>query len=105
MPRKAIDRKHGAPLFLTQRFMMQVILNAAEIEILFRQDPATQRNGGYQSLLVRLQRNTDRTTGALTLTTKDLERIPRYAFDYGNGGWEGRLMGIFQRHLGARLGR
>ncbi len=85
--------------------MMQVTLNSAEKEVLFRQDPATQRNGGYQSLLVRLQNNTDRTTGALSLTSRDLERIPRYAFDYGNGGWEGRLMSIFRRHLGARLGR
>ncbi len=85
--------------------MRQILLNAAEMEVLFRQDPGTQRDGGYQSLLVRLQGNTDRTTGALTLTDNDLERIPRYAFDYGNGGWEGRLKGIFERHLGAQLGR
>jgi hypothetical protein len=85
--------------------MRQVTLNGKEIEILFRQDPATRRDGGYQSLLVRLQNNTDRASGALALTSGDLERIPRYAFDYGNGGWEGRLMGIFRRHLGARLGR
>jgi hypothetical protein len=79
--------------------MRQITLNEAEMEVLSRQDPRTRRNGGYQSLLVRLQKNTDRSTGALTLTATDLERIPRYAFDYGNGGWEGRLMGIFQRHL------
>jgi len=85
--------------------MIPVTLNTAEIEVLFRQDPATQRDGGYQSLLVRLQNNTDRATGALTLTDSDLERIQRYAFDYGNGGWEDRLTGIFQRHLGAQLGR
>jgi hypothetical protein len=30
-------------------------------------------------------------TGLLTPTRRDLERIPRYAFDYGNGGWENRL--------------
>lgn len=84
---------------------MRVTLNTEETEILFRQDPATQRNGGYQGLLVRLQGNTNRTTGELLLSDSDLERIPRYAFDYGNGGWEGRLMGIFQRHLGNRLGR
>ena len=86
-------------------FMMRVTLNAIEMEILFRQDPTTQRNGGYQRLLVRLQKNTHRSTGELALSDSDLERIPRYAFDYGNGGWEGRLTGIFQRHLGDRLGR
>ena len=44
---------------------MRVTLNATEIEILLRQDPTTQRNGGYQSLLVRLQKHTDRSTGEL----------------------------------------
>jgi hypothetical protein len=85
--------------------MMQVTLNAGEIEILFRQDPRRERRGGYQGFLVRLQRKTDRTSGALTLTDSDLEKIPRYAFDYGNGGWEDRLRGVFERHLGPRLGR
>jgi hypothetical protein len=84
---------------------MDIILNAGEMEILFRQDPGTARRGGYQSLLVRLQRNTNRQSGALTLTETDLEKIPRYAFIYGNGGWEGRLRGIFERHLGATLRR
>jgi hypothetical protein len=84
---------------------MRVTLNPGEMEVLFRQDPRTKRNGGYQSLLVRLQKNTNQSTGALTLTDSDLERIPRYAFDYGNGGWEARLMSIFRRHLGTRLGR
>jgi hypothetical protein len=45
-----------------RRFMMRLTLNAIEMEILFRQDPTTQRNGGYQGLLVRLQKNTDRGT-------------------------------------------
>jgi len=39
------------------------------------------------------------------LTDVDLERIPRYAFDYGNGGFEGRLRRIFERHLGPNLNR
>jgi hypothetical protein len=84
---------------------MDVALNTAELEILFRQDPRTERRGGYQSFLVQLQRKTERGTGALRLSASDLERIPRYAFDYGNGGWEGRLRGIFERHLGSQLGR
>ena len=84
---------------------MNVTLSNGEMEILFRQDPRTERRGGYQSFLVRLQRNTDQPSGALRLTDSDLEKIPRYAFDYGNGGWENRLLGIFERHLGARLGR
>ena len=54
-------------------------------------------------LLVKLQRQTDRTSGRIVLHDDDLERIPRYAFTYGNGGWEDRLTTIFSRHLGARL--
>jgi hypothetical protein len=84
---------------------MEVILSTQEMEILFLQDPRTRRRGGYQSFLVQLQRKTDRASGNLILTATDLEKIPRYAFDYGNGGWEDRLRGIFERHLGSQLGR
>ena len=84
---------------------MQVTLTESEMAVLFRQDPRTRRDGGFQSFLVRLQRKTDRATGALVLTASDLERIPRYAFDYGNGGWEGRLKKVFGRVLGPSLGR
>lgn len=84
---------------------MNVTLSAGEMDALFLQDSRTRRNGGYQSFLVKLQEKTNRATGALSLSDSDLERIPRYAFDYGNGGWEGRLKSIFERHLGTRLGR
>lgn len=85
--------------------MITVHLDAAELELLFRQDPATKDDGGWQRLLVTLQEMTDENTGELTLTPRILERIPRYAFDYHQGGWEDRLKGIFQRTLGVNLGR
>jgi hypothetical protein len=84
---------------------MKVFLDKRESEILFRQPPETAHDGGFQKLLVSLQNKTDSSTGELDLTSQDLERIARYAFDYGNGGWESRLTGIFSRHLGSRLGR
>jgi hypothetical protein len=56
-------------------------------------------------LLVGLQEKLNRTSGELALDDDDLDRIPRYAFHYGNGGWESRLLAIFERHLGAGLGR
>ena len=83
--------------------MINVTLSNAEMEILFQQNPATARRGGYQSLLVGLQKRTDRKTGTLQLTASDLERIRRYAFTYGNGGWENRLKSIFESHLGPTL--
>ncbi len=61
--------------------------------------------GGFQSLLLRLQEKLDPTTNELELDDGDLEAIPRYAFDYGGGGFEQRLVKIFGRTLGSRLGR
>ena len=85
--------------------MKIVTLTSDEIEFLDRQSPGTRQDGGFQSLLVRLQENTNRMTGELALSDRDLERIARYAFDYGNGGWESRLVGAFGSTLGRRLGR
>ena len=85
--------------------MISVKLNPGEIAVLDRQHPSTKKNGGWQNLMVTLQQNLNRPTGVLVLTLENLERIQRYAFNYGNGGWEGRLRGIFQRTLGPSLGR
>jgi hypothetical protein len=85
--------------------MQTVTLNPSEIEILDRQDPVTERDGGFQSLLVDLQYSLNRPTGALSLSDEHEEKIPRYAFDYKNGGWENRLKDIFSRTLGPNLGR
>lgn len=83
----------------------KVTLNSGEIAELDIQDPATEKNGGYQGLLVRLQKALDRTTGELYINDEDLLRIPKYAYNYGNGGWQNRLTRIFGRELGSNLGR
>ncbi len=85
--------------------MQTVKLNPSEIEILDRQDPVTEQDGGFQKLLVDLQYSLKRQSGALPLTDEHEEKIPRYAFDYKNGGWEDRLKSIFFRTLGQNLGR
>jgi hypothetical protein len=85
--------------------MQSVTLNPSEIEILDRQDPLTETDGGFQKLLVDLQYSLNRQTGALSLSHEHEEKIPRYAFDYKNGGWEDRLKAVFSRTLGANLGR
>ena len=85
--------------------MPSFTLNQSEQDFLFRQNPNTASDGGWQSLLVKLQNQFDPQTMLIQLDAVDLERIPRYAFDYGNGGWEGRLVGVFGNHLGPRLGR
>lgn len=82
-----------------------ITLNSAEIAEIDKQDPSTEKDGGFQSLMVGLQKRIERTTGRLSLTADDLRRIPMYAFDYKNGGWEDRLKKAFARSLGAQLGR
>ena len=84
---------------------MKIVLTNQELRILDRQDPATIMRGGFQRLIVKLQYKVDRSTNELVLGTRELEQIPRYAFDYKNGGWENGLIRIFSRTLGSRLGR
>lgn len=84
---------------------MQVTLSQTEIDRLFQQDPRTEGDGGWQKLLVTLQKKTDRSSGVINLGPDDLEKIPRYAFDYKQGGWENTLIAIFSRTLGPKLGR
>lgn len=81
---------------------MTIKLNAAEASILNTPD---QGIGGFQSLMAKLKAQYNPITKYITLDEEDLERIPRYAFDYQNGGWQGRLIGIFGSSLGPRLGR
>jgi hypothetical protein len=69
------------------------------------QDPLTESDGGYQRLMISRQNSLNRNTGELTLSEEHQEKIPRYAFDYQNGGWQNRLLGIFERSLGPGLGR
>jgi hypothetical protein len=86
-------------------FMQIVTLNQDEKEVLLRQDPSTESDGGFQKLLITLQYLLDEKSGTIELPDILLERIPRYAFDYGNGGWEDRLKSIFARTLSPNLGR
>lgn len=84
---------------------MDVTLSDKEVEELMKQDPARAKDGGYQAFLVKMQNKLNKTTRHLHLEKEDLEKIARYAFDYGNGGWENSLKAIFQSHLGPKLGR
>jgi hypothetical protein len=85
--------------------MVTVFLMRYEIWELDRQPYNTKGRGGFQHLIVTLRQRVDRTTGRLVLDGSLLERIARYAFDYGHGGWESRLQRIFSRSLGPSLGR
>jgi hypothetical protein len=85
-----------------------VFLSPDEIAELFRGDGA-RTGGGFQNLIRKLRTQVGhygvRTWASITLYPEDLERIPRYAFDYKGGGWQARLIAIFGRTLGPKLGR
>lgn len=85
--------------------MPWVVLNQEEIALLDKQDSSTGGDGGFQSMMVAFKKNLRRPTSELKLSDDDIERIARYAFDMGNGGWQSRLVGIFGRVLGPKLGR
>ena len=50
--------------------------------------------GGFQSLLARLQHNLN--GSLLTLTRADCEQVVRYAMEYGEGGFQARLRTVIQ---------
>lgn len=87
----------------TEENAMDLTLDRDEIQELLKQDPATEKDGGWQGLLVGFQKRLNKTTGHLTVTAGDMEQIQRYAFHYTRGGWQDRLLAIFGRTLGPKL--
>jgi hypothetical protein len=81
---------------------MEVVLNEVEIAELDRQDPAKEKAGGWQGLIVGFQKKVNRATGQIELTPKDIKRIQKYAF-YDRGTWETQLKNAFGRTLGPKL--
>ena len=75
-------------------------LNESEFQELTR---AVNGTGGFQDFLRRLQAQTSPAVKIVRLTPQDIDQLPHYAFDYKQGGFEDRLLGIFGRLLGPKL--
>jgi hypothetical protein len=56
-------------------------------------------SGGFQSFFRELQNRINKSNRVLTLGPQDLERIYRHKAHPEKGGWQGRLLKIFGRHL------
>lgn len=69
----------------------QATLQTAEAEALMRK---VHGQGGFQSLLRALQKQYDKKTSVVTVTSEQIEKINRYTKEYGSGGFENRLDGI-----------
>jgi hypothetical protein len=77
----------------------KIKLSSGEVKELFRQDPSKRSHGGFQRFLVALQDQTNRKTGALELSPRDVEKILRNGHDWHKGGFQGRIRKIFDRHF------
>ena len=53
--------------------------------------------GGFQTLLRRLQKRTNMSDGILTLSHEDVEVLQKYYSDFGQGGFQNRIKWILDR--------
>jgi hypothetical protein len=79
---------------------MEIVLNADEFAELKKSLNGT---GGFQDFLKQIRQRAAIRGGKLELSQDDIDKIRRYAFEYKDGGYEGRLRRIFERHLGSDL--
>lgn len=84
---------------------MIIQLNPDEVAELFKQDPKSRSKGGFQGLLVGLQKNYTVNKRKLFIDPATAVKIRKYAFGYKNGGWQLRLLRIFSRAMGRDLGK
>jgi predicted amidohydrolase YtcJ len=75
------------------------VLNQEEADELFRQHPATARDGGFQAFVVRLQGQYRKGTQEIGLDPDDMDKIREYAANSKQGGWQTRMLKIFGRVL------
>ncbi|UOG31798.1 hypothetical protein [Leptospira noguchii] len=74
---------------------MKLKLDNSQKSALYKVDPNSRRNGGFQSLLVSLQEKCNPHGNSIELNIHEIERIKRYSQKYRNGGWQNTLKTIF----------
>ena len=68
---------------------MKIQLSDDDLEQLMR---PVRGQGGWQSLVRRLQRQVD--GNVIELSEEDQKRILHYLLSYGTGGWQQRIAGV-----------
>lgn len=77
--------------------MLQIQLPQSATKRLLAQDPATEKRGGFQKLIISLRRQVDESTGILQVTDSQIEKVRRYRKKYGGGGWQNILDPIWKQ--------
>ncbi|WP_270968403.1 hypothetical protein [Campylobacter upsaliensis] len=72
--------------------MAKVILNQEAVDLLTK---PVNGDGGHQKLLTKLQSQCGN-ANVLTYDNDDLEKIKRYAENYGEGGFQNRFKAILK---------
>jgi hypothetical protein len=76
---------------------MKIQLSPAEVA---RDSRPVRGQGGFQTLLRRIAKQISG-DGVLTISESDLEKLIRYSFQYGQGGFQGRTTRTARRVRGA----
>ena len=77
--------------------MLQIQLQQSATRKLLAQDPATEKRGGFQKLIISLRRQVDESTGILQVSDSQIEKVRRYRKKYGGGGWQNILDPIWKQ--------
>jgi hypothetical protein len=90
---EAVRRAMPGPPTMWSARRHEILVELTDGQIAYITRPL-RGQGGYQSLLARLQDNLHGRT--LRLSRQDCERIVRYSTQYGEGGFQGRLRTIVE---------
>lgn len=77
--------------------LFRLVIEGLEPEIMEPLLREINGQGGYQSFIRKLQRQYSAKDKLILLENSDIERMPRYVSNYGQGGFQHRLSGLMQK--------
>ncbi len=96
--REVLTKRANAPLDYGIR-PKQVTLSPQELKELLKFDPASEKRGGFQRVLIGMQFRVNRKTRELQLLPHDIEVIIKHGRNPRKGGWQSSIKKIFGRHF------
>ena len=76
-----------------------VKLSQSEFTELMKFDPASEKKGGFQRVLIGMQYRINRKTRELELSPHDVDVILKHGRQPKKGGWQASINKIFGRHF------